>query len=352
MALFSTNQIRIAGISCCVPKRIISNKIASDFISEEVLAKIMATTGIEERRITDNKTTADYCEVAAEKLLNELKWERSEIGILVFISQTPDYTIPMTSTILQHKLGIPTTCIAFDSTLGCSGYTYGLSILSTMMQSSKIAKGLLLVGDTISKITSPKDRSTYPLFGDAGTATAIEYKEHELNEIYFELGSDGGGSDAIKVEAGGARSPMNSSSLEAVTYEDGSTRNKCQLYLNGIDVFNFGINQAPKSVKSILEFAAKNIDDIDFFVFHQANKLMNDMIRKKLKIVEEKVPSTLSIFGNTSSATIPLTIAYNLREQLRLGRKKILMCGFGVGLSWSTVIADLDHIVCPDIIEI
>lgn len=352
MAFFSINNVQISGISACVPKQEKSNAEPSPYFLEEDMQKLMTTTGIENRRVVnDVLCTSDLCLEAAERLIKSLNWDKSEIELLIFVSQTPDYILPMTSSILQDRLGLPKSCIAFDTTLGCSGYIYGLSIASSLMATTNIKKGILLVGDTISKITSPKDRSTTPLFGDAGTATALCFNE-DAQSLSFHLATDGSGSNAIKIEHGGQRNPVTAESLVYRKNENGIEKNNCQLDLNGMDVFNFGITQAPKSVKELLLFSNKNSDEIDFFVFHQANKLMNETIRKKMKISSEKVPYTLKNFGNTSSATIPLTIVSELSEIVSTQNRSLVLCGFGVGLSWGSVLLNLDNIVCPDLIEI
>jgi 3-oxoacyl-[acyl-carrier-protein] synthase-3 len=352
MAFFSINNVQISGISACVPKQERTNTEYSPYFLEEDMQKLIITTGIEKRRVVDDYLcTSDLCYHAAEKLIESLGWDRNEIELLIFVSQTPDYILPMTSSILQDRLGLPKTCIAFDTTLGCSGYTYGLSIASSLLSSSKIKKGLLLVGDTISKVTSSKDRSTAPLFGDAGTATALTFNE-EAQPLYFHLATDGSGHDSIKIEHGGQRNPVKIESLVSKKNGNGIEKNDCQLNLNGIDVFNFGITQAPKSVKDLLVLSNKNSDEVDFYVFHQANKLMNETIRKKIKIPSEKVPYSLTNFGNTSSATIPLTIVSELREIVSSQNKSLVLCGFGVGLSWGSVLLNLDNIVCPALIEI
>ena len=353
MAFFSVPKIKIEGISACLPKQNASNLQASAYISAEDMQKIAKTTGIENRRIaTKDVCTSDLCFYAAEKLLEELNWDRNEIGVLVFVSQTPDFILPMTSTILQDRLKISSDCMCFDSTNGCSGYVYGLSIISSLLSTSRSKKALLLVGDTISKLVSKKDRSSFPLFGDAGTATAISIDDKYSDNMFFHLASDGSGYKAIIISDGGQRSNFSSNSLNYQQFEDGKERNKCQLDLNGMDVFTFGINKAPQSVAEVLKFADKTIESVDYFIFHQANKLMNDTIRKKLRLPVEKVPSTLAEYGNTSSATIPLTVVSKLREKVTSEKLDFLFCGFGVGLSWGSVIARLDNIACPPIIEV
>lgn len=352
MALFSLKNVRIAGIAACVPKDNISNFNSDPYISKDDLFKIATNTGVENRRVANESIcTSDLCFTAAEKLILDLGWDKSQIELLVFVSQTPDYLLPMTSCILQEKLGLSKSCIAFDTTLGCSGYVYGLSIISSMLSSTNGKKALLLVGDTISKITSPKDRSTLPLFGDAGTATALCF-DKLANPIHFHLATDGSGSNTIIVKEGGQRNNVKSISNNKTLDDFDTLKNDKYLYLNGMDVFNFGITEAPKSIKELLTFANKEERLIDFFVFHQANKLMNETIRKKLKINPSKVPYSLREFGNTSSATIPITIVSQLRNEVITQNKLFILCGFGVGLSWGSVLINFDHIVCPKLIEI
>ncbi len=351
MATFSISNVSVEGISCCVPKKIEKNSEISFMTSEEI-GKFIDATGISERRVVDEKTcTSDLCQISAEKLIEELNWEKNEIDILVFVSQSADYVLPVTATLLQNKLGLSTKCIAFDIPLGCSGYVYGMSVISSMISSCKLRKGLLLVGDTSTKLISKFDKSTLPLFGDAGTATAFAYNEDSDN-LLFDLGSDGEGANAIIIKDGGARNRITNKSLEYKILEPGIKRNDCQLILEGMDVFSFGISQAPKTIKSLLEHFGCKQDDIDYFVFHQANLMMNQMIVKKLKIPSEKVPYSLSEFGNTSSATIPLTIVTKLRESLLGNKKQILCCGFGVGLSWGSVKVTFNKIKILKILEI
>jgi 3-oxoacyl-[acyl-carrier-protein] synthase-3 len=351
MAIFSIDDISIKGISCCVPKNKILNRDLSLMSSDEI-QKFIEATGVEERRVADDNTCAsDLCFYSAEKLIGEMNWKKEEIGVLVFVSQTSDYILPVSAAILQDRLGLSKTCIAFDIPLGCSGYVYGISIIASMMKSTGIKKGILLVGDTSSKLISDLDKSTLPLFGDAGTATALEI-DHSAVPILFDLGTDGSGKDSIIVKDGGARNRFTSSSLNLIESEKGVIRNACQLILEGMDVFSFGITQAPKSVNSILEKFNLDKDSIDYFVFHQANLMMNKMIVKKLNLPNEKVPYSLQKYGNTSSATIPLTIALNLKESLACTKKEIIICGFGVGLSWGTAKITFDNILITNILEI
>ncbi|HEX8269218.1 MAG TPA: ketoacyl-ACP synthase III [Flavobacterium sp.] len=349
MATFSIGNIALRGISGCVPANIEKN-VDLDILSTEEMAKFIDSTGVVERRlVTGDTITSDLCQAAAEDLLTNLAWDRSEIDILIFVSQTADYLLPVTSTILQDKLKLPKTCVAFDVPLGCSGYTYGISIISSMMKACGLKKGLLLAGDT-GKFVNKKDKSSYPLFGDGASATAFEFDE-KAGEMHFDLGSDGSGYEAIIVPFGGTRNIVTTEALLESEVEPGITRNSCQLVLDGMDVFSFGITQAPKTVKNLFSAFSIDAESVDYFVFHQANRMMNQMIAKKLKLPAEKVPYSLQLFGNTSSATIPLTVVSQLKDKLKAGKTNMVFCGFGVGLSWATVYLEIDDSVALNLVE-
>jgi 3-oxoacyl-[acyl-carrier-protein] synthase-3 len=212
-------------------------------------------------------------------------------------------------------------------------------------------KALLLVGDTLSKICSADDKSTYPLFGDVGTATALEYDE-KAESIFFNMNSDGSGYNAIHINDGGYRNPVSQSSFEVAERGKGIISNNLQLILDGMDVFSFGIKRAPENVNKLIEEFQLDKEQINYFIFHQANLFMNEKIRKKLDLPSEKVPYSLKDFGNTSSATIPLTMVSQLNEELRTKKLHHVACGFGVGLSWGSIYFSTDKIVCPTLIEI
>lgn len=352
MAIQHIKNVQIAGIAACVPSNKEENRDLALFPTEADYEKFVSTTGIERRRVAGKEIcSSDLCCQAAEKLIAQLGWDKKEIECLVFVSQTPDYILPATACILQNRLNLSKDCMAFDVSLGCSGWVYGVSVLSSILSSGSIKKGLLLAGDTVTKTKSPLDKSTYPLFGDAGTATAIEYKK-DSDGIKSYLCTDGSNYDVIMIEDGGYRNPTTSDSLIIKTNEDGTIRNKLQSYLDGTSVFTFGISQAPRCVKRLLENFQIAKNEIDYYIFHQANMLMNEKIRDKLGLEKDKVPYTLKDFGNTSSASIPLTLVNNLQSQLVNNSLHILGCGFGVGLSWGAVSFKADSIVCPDLIEI
>lgn len=350
MAIFSIPGVRMAGIAAAVPKKEVSN-LDYKWVSVKDREMLVKTVGVEKRRVAEPGTaTSDLCVASAEKLIAELGWEKQDIQLLIFISQSRDYIIPSTSGIIQHRLGLPNSCVAYDIGLGCSGWVYGVSSMVSMMKATNIRKGLLLVGDISTLTASYRDKSTYPLFGDAATATAFEL-DSSAPPVHFNLESDGSGFDAIIIPDGGMRNFISKKSFEYKKYGEGIYRNRFQIALNGIEVFNFALREVVPNVKKLLQEVSQTTADYEYFVFHQANLLMNETIRKMLKLDKEKVPYTIRKFGNTSSASIPLTIVSELRETISSRPVKLASCGFGVGLSWGSVLLDLDKVVCPELIE-
>lgn len=352
MAFQQFSTVKIDGISACVPANIEENSTLNLFPNTEEYEKFVATTGIERRRVVKNDMCAsDLCLAAAEKLITELNWDKNDIECLIFVSQTPDYKLPATACVLHGKLGLSKNCMTFDISLGCSGWVYGISTMASILSSGNIKKGLLLVGDTVTRTKSPLDKSTYPLFGDAGTATALSYNEN-ADPLQIALFTDGSNFDAIMIEDGGYRNPVNEKSFEYTDYGNGIIRNKLQSVLDGSSVFTFGISKAPQSVNTLIEHFEIDKDAIDFFVFHQANMLMNEKIRTKLKLPEEKVPYILKDFGNTSSTSIPLTLINNIGDAFKSNDLKIIACAFGVGLSWGALYTNFSNLTCCELIEI
>lgn len=345
MAFLKFNNSRIVGIAAGVPSVVeptISTTAAYD------AADYMETTGVIEKRHSEEFTTADLSQAAAERLMRDLGWEPSDIDALVFVSQTPDYILPATSCVLHGKMGLKKDCYTLDISLGCSGWVYGLSSLLALMESGTIKRAILMAGDA--KKCAPEAHDQ--LFGYAGTATAIEYNPEASKPIMFDLGSDGTGYDAIIRPGGGSRNPFNEHSLELKECEDGRMRHDIQTRMKGMDVFAFGITTAPKSIKKLSKEFDIDYLDADYFVFHQANRKMNETIRKKLKIEPEKCPYSMTHFGNTSSASIPLTIVTQLANSASDGKKKFVCCGFGVGLSWGTVAFETDNLVISELVEL
>lgn len=351
MALFSVRNVSLRGVSAAVPTATESNRDYTP-LTEKEINLLIKTTGVEYRRRAPVECcTSDYCFEAAKKLLSELRWQPSEVDLLIFVSQSRDYFLPSTAIVLQHRLALPDTALAFDIGLGCSGFVYGTSVIANMMANSGIKKALLLCGDVSTTSVSFHDKSTYPLFGDAGTAAAFEFNEG-AEPIHFNLQSDGKGYQSIIIPDGGCRNPLTPESEQMIELEKGVTRRKKDLWLNGMDVFNFSVTKVPVNVNQLLEKYYTSLESLDFFVMHQANLLMNETIRKILGIDTSKVPYSLSNFGNTSSASIPLTMAVSIANELRASKRKLLLSGFGVGLSWGSIIIDTENLVIPDLIEI
>ncbi len=345
MAAFRIDNVRIAGVSAGVPRDIIKTVSTTNQYDDE---SFIASVGVREKRFSDNFTAADLCETAARQLLEDLGWDKKDVGVLVMVTQTPDYILPATACVLHGKLGLSKTCLALDINLGCSGWVYGLSTALSLMTCGKIKKALVLAGDARKQVPEEHDQ----LFGYAGTATALEYHEN-ASPIFIDLGTDGTGYEAIIRPGGGARNPITPQSLELVECEDGRKRHACQTRMKGMDVFAFGITTAPKSIKKVGAEAGCDLSDVDYFVMHQANIQMLETIRKKLKAQPEQVPYSLVHFGNTYSASIPLTLVTELKDKMHERPCNIVGCGFGVGLSWGSVLFKTDtHIVISDLHEL
>ena len=347
MAFLDFKHIRIAGISAAVPQRIERPKSRNADYSDEEYRK---SVGVMETRVDDTFTASDLCYHAAEKLISDLQWSKPEIDGIIFVSQFPDYILPATSCILQDRLGLSKECYAADVSLGCPGWVYGLSLVSGLLtnRGGSMKKALLMAGDARSV---QKANINDPLFGYAGVVTAVEFKEN-AQEIHFHLGTDGSGYDAIIIPDGGARNQFTEDSLRVRLDDDGIKRNRVQSRMKGMDVFSFAISTAPKSIKKLAERNHLDLNHIDYLVLHQANKQINERIAQKLNFESERVPSSLTYYGNTSSASIPLSIITSIGVQLRDELKRFIACGFGVGLSWGSVYFELDHCFISTLVEV
>jgi 3-oxoacyl-[acyl-carrier-protein] synthase III len=352
MGLLSFKNIGIHGMAAAVPKKVINNFEHDLYFNKEDIKAIIEKIGVKERRFADEKTcSSDLCFAAAEKLFSEMNINKDEIDMLIFISQTPDYRMPATSVLLQDRLKLSTSTITLDINLGCSAFLYGLTVAYSMISSGAVKKVLILDGETRSKVYSQKDRKTGFLFGDAGVAAIIEENE-KYGKSWFSLNSDGSRESLIKIPAGGYRKMSTCETLkEKVVDEYGNIRSEEQGYMNGADVFNFVIREVPKDFSRLLDYSESDISTIDYFIFHQANSYINGFLAKKLNLPESKVPTTIEKFGNTSSVSIPITIVSELKDKLTTN-KKILLSGFGVGLTWGTALINVDDCHLSEIIEI
>jgi 3-oxoacyl-[acyl-carrier-protein] synthase-3 len=352
MAFMEFDGIGISGLAAAVPAKVIHNLTYTEHFSPEEARDVTEKVGILERRFADDGTCAsDLCFAAAERLFEETGTDRSEIDVLIFVSQTPDYKMPATSVILQDRLGLGKGVMAFDVNQGCAGFLYGLSLGYALVQQEHVRKVLLLDGETRSRVYSPRDRKTAFIFGDAGVAALLE-KGPGYGRSWFSLNADGSRSDLIKINAGGCRNPSSPETLkERVVDEHGNIRSDEHGYMNGADVFNFMIREVPRDIKRLMEFSGNDLQEMDYHVFHQANDYMNSYLTRKLKLDPAKVPMSIGRFGNTSSVSIPLTIVSELREKLG-GDSRLLLCGFGVGLSWATAVIRVHDCKMPSIVEV
>jgi 3-oxoacyl-[acyl-carrier-protein] synthase III len=327
----STYDISIESIITSTPSEVDSNHNLP--FPSEALQKIISNSGIESRRISNKNTTAaSLCLNAASHLFLKKDISKEDIGVLVFVTQFPDYILPSSAHILQHQLNLNQDCICIQINEGCAGYVYGLQVASSMLAGTSKKYALLLVGDTTSKVIDANDQATRPLFGDAGSATLLSKSS---SQILIKVGSDGSGEEDIKVHGG--------------AFLNGFA-DPPRLKMDGMNVFMFGISRVPKYIN---DFCSENkIDkaEIDYLVLHQANKMMNDRIVRKLEIDENKALTSLQNYGNTSSASIPLTITTNLKHKINKPTK-FLVCGFGVGLAWGVGSFMLDQNVILDNVE-
>ena len=352
MATCVTRNVRMAGLASAVPERALDIEDVAQQFGRDMSSKISESTGVLRRRVVSGTTcTSDLCFAAAERLIDSLSWPRDSVEALIFVSQTPDYLCPATSCSLHRRLELSKHCAAFDINLGCSGYVYGLSVASQFVSCGTARRVLLLVGDTFSRVVSPLDRSTAPLFGDAGTATALEYHEGDISPV-FGLGTDGAGERHLLVPAGGFRNPHTAQSTQRKERDDGNVRADEDLYMNGPEIFKFTLCEVPPLFQQTLQAADWKLDDVDAVVMHQANAFILRYLAKKLKIPSEKLILTLQEYGNTSSASIPLAISEAWAGRGIHSPLRLLLLGFGVGWSWGAAAITCEQMVLPPIINV
>ena len=352
MAFSKIHNVAIRGIAACAPSNIEENTDVLPVFKEGEAIRVVAQTGIERKHTIvpgSNVTIADLCSKAFEVLLDKLGWDRESIDILVLVSSAADYITPPTSNVLHGKLGLSEDCLCFDIRQGCPGWIVGMSTVSAMIGTGNFKRAILLCGDSSTLMISPLDKEMRPLFSDAGTATALEY-DTTAETMEFHHGSRGTAYEAIITPAGGLRNPVDIDALEFKSYGENMTRRDVDCQMDGMGVFSFALNVAPKSLLALLDNFNINREEVDYFFFHQANQYMNNKIVKKLKLDPKKVPFSLKDFGNTSCASIPLTLVYKCRETFESRPVNAVACAFGVGLAWGSFHFKTDKIICPELI--
>lgn len=348
MATIHYNGVGITAMSACVPKNVVYNRDLGYLIPEEEIEKTIQSIGIEERRIADSGVCAsDLAFRAARQLMEDNNIAPDSIDVLLFVSQTSDYRIPATAPLLQNRLGLSKDTACLDITLGCSGYVFALSTAFAYAQMDGVNRVLLLDGETFSKIVNKRDKVDWPLYGDGATATLVE--KGNIGTSTFILRSDGSGENAVKIP-GGMRNQITAQSLIETEREEGNRRTDLEVYMDGMDVFNFAMSVVPKTIKEISELTQTPLDSIDYLVFHQANKFMTDFFVKRLRFDINKVPYCIQKYGNTSSTSIPLTMVSELYGKMKAG-DKIIMAGFGAGLSWGVAHMTVGNVKISPVIE-
>ena len=350
MARWEIKNVNIAGVAMAVPEHTVKTSEIDLFTAEE--AEVFdKTVGIKSRHIApDTMCASDICQAAGEKLLKDLGWAKESIDALIFESVTGDYRTPPTSGLLQDRMGLSEDCFCVDIPMGCCGCMYAIVIAGNLLTTGQIKRALLLVGDTALRMGSLKDKSRVPLFGDGGTAMALEYDE-TANDIIIDFHTYGKGAEALMTPHGGFRHPATPASFVYEDFGNGIVRAPYHTMINGMNVFSFAISRPPKSVEQLMaDYHIDRNTDIDYFLIHQANKMIVDRVVKKLKLPQEKCPYNLEEFGNLGGASIPSLMVTRIADKLRTEKTTLLCSSFGLGLSWGTMLLKTKPMMVSDLI--
>ena len=358
MAISGTiHNVRISGIACAVPETVVGNDFFASRFGEEKMKNFEKMVGVKERHVAPNGMTTSDLAFRAACELKDL-WSEDDVDAILFVSQTPDYQLPATACVLHKRLGVKKSCVAFDINLGCSGFVYGMYIASMLLNGGSVRKVMLLGGDCSYKLVSIDDQSAAPLFGDSGFAVVLDYDE-SASAVDYSFCTDGNGYKAI-IQPGityAGRMPivysanMKSRELGNLLAREGdSPMSLSELHMDGMDVFNFTINEVPDLIKEQMECSGLTEQDVDLLVLHQANKFVLKNVAMATGFSMKKVPISMDRYGNTSSTSIPLTLCDYFMSNPESGKKKVLMSGFGVGLSWGALVTDFDFAACRKIV--
>ena len=348
MAQWNIKNVALRGVTGTVPNNP-KKTIELGLFTKEEADIFDNTVGIKKRYVaTEDICASDLCYDAAERLIACLGWEKESIDVLIFESVTGDYRTPPTSSILQHRLGLPMSTFVMDIPMGCCGCIYAINVAANLLTTGHVKRALLLVGDTATRMGSPYDKSRVPLFGDCGTALALEY-DSSAQDIIIDFNTMGSGYEPLMTPHGGFRNPI---TVESFRYEDfgnGIIRSPKDTLINGMDVFAFAISRPPVSIKNLMEKYGLNTENVDYFLIHQANKLIVDRIVKKLKLPLEKTPYDLQEFGNLGGCSIPMLMTYNLASEMENRPLTMVCSAFGLGLTWGTMILRTDKVKIDNI---
>lgn len=328
------NNVGIKSVASWLPTDVIEMRSLGTIYGNAEVENIIKATGVERARIApSDMTSSDMCQKAAEYLIEVDGIDKGTIDGLVFVSQTTDYILPATSISLQERLGLSTDTVCIDIHYGCSGYIYGLFQAACWINSGMCSNVLVLAGDTTSRMINSMDKSLRMVFGDCGTATLVGKSN---NPMGFHIQSDGSGADRLIVPAGGFRTPASAETSVLEYDEDKNGRTKNDLYMDGMAIFNFAITKVHKNIDVLLKEILWEKDSVGLFALHQANEFMVNYVRKKLKVPSEIVPINVANYGNTGPATIPLLLS-DLCGNSSYDLSRVVMSGFGVGLSWGSI---------------
>jgi 3-oxoacyl-[acyl-carrier-protein] synthase-3 len=353
MAKAQVRGVAVRGVVCAVPGEPIQVAEIGRHFGEADVEKITKTVGLQQvHRVAPGQTAGDLATHAAQRLMDLLGWNPDSVDGVIMVTQTPDYFCPATACVAHARLGLPDTAVAFDVNQGCSGYVYGLYLAASLVAGGGCGRFLLLAGDTSSQTTSSEDRSVAMLFGDAGTATALEFDEG-AGPISFVLGTDGKGAPNLVQRAGAYRERATADTLARVDAEDGNRRAATEIYMDGLAIFNFTLQRVPPLVRGVLELHGWKGDDVRAFAFHQANGFILNMMAKKLKIRPEQVPVNIGRYGNTSMSSIPLLLADDLGAELMGGKPvPLVLAGFGIGYSWAAAALTMEGVRVAEVVRV
>ena len=353
MAFIEIHNVAIRGISACVPKHIEDNRKMPFYAPDEV-EQVLEKIGIERRHVTTpDETAMDLCLKAVEKLLADLQWEKESIDLLAFATQTADYINHPDSFLIHDKLGLTEHTMCVDYYAGCPSWVVSFSSVANMMMSGNFRRVLLLAGDTVSKIQYANDREEKPLFGDAGTAMALEFDENAA-PMYFNIGTLSSDGEVLIKKYGGYRLPWTVDTLQReLNLRNGASSDVTGVgKMDAMDVFSFAITKAPKAMKKLCANYSLDTSIVDNMYLHQANKVILENIAKRMSMPMEKTPMSLHEYGNTVGASIPLTMVSERHADLSEKHQVNLACSFGTGLSWGAAYFETDKIVCPPVITL
>lgn len=341
MAVVKTKGARIAGVCTCLPTKQFDNLSDSSTFTKEEIRKVTGMAGVSSRRVAeDTVCSSDLCVAAAMQVLRRLGWTPDSIDAVIMVTQTPDYFLPSTACVVHHRLKLADHCAAFDVGLGCSGYPYGMWLAAMMIQGGGMRRVLVLHGETPTRFSHDSDRSVSLLFGDAGSATALEATDAAGSVWHYALHSDGSGYHSMIVESGGFRDRF------------GADMRKHCVSMNGALIFNFTIKRVPALIEETLRAASVGTHDIDYFIFHQSNQFILKHLCAKQSLPLNKVPIILRNLGNTGGASIPLTMTQGHLMRPADRPLRLMLLGYGVGLSWGSALVDLDASAILDSVEL